>query len=308
MKSTKIAIIGTGAVGATTAYACMMRNIAAEIMLIDIDEAKCKGEVFDLSDALSFSATSKLEQTTFAQAAQADIIIITAGKPQLPGQKRTELLETNSKVLKSIAEKLGVINPKSIVIVASNPVDALTWYAQQIIRLPKNQIIGSGTMLDSQRLRNFIAQKINIAEQSIHVYILGEHGDQQVAALSAGNIAGVALEKYIPMAELKKMAQQTIKKAYDIIDLKKFTCYGVASSVAALCENIIFDNNRVMPTSCYITEYDLCMSMPTVIGASGINQIIKPPLNSEEEDALKRSIKSINANIDILKKEHIDIN
>jgi L-lactate dehydrogenase len=302
MKSTKIAIIGTGSVGATTAYACMMRNIAAEIMLVDIDEAKCKGEVFDLSDALSFSATSKVEQANFAQAAQADIIIITAGKPQLPGQKRTELLETNSKVLKSIAEKLGDINQKSIVIVVSNPVDALTWYAQQIIRLPKNQIIGSGTMLDSQRLRNLIAQKINIAEQSIHVYILGEHGDQQLAALSAGNIAGVPLDKFIPLTELKKMAQQTIKKAYDIIELKKFTCYGVASSVAALCENIIFDNNRVMPTSCYIKEYDLCMSMPTAIGASGIKEIIKPPLSSEEEDALKSSIKSIKANIAILKK------
>lgn len=302
MKSTKIAIIGTGSVGATTAYACMMRNIAAEIMLTDIDEAKCKGEVLDLSDALSFSSTSKIEQATFAQAAQADIIIIAAGKPQLPGQSRTELLTTNSKVLKSIVEKLGSINPNSIVIIVSNPVDALTWYAQQIIRLPKNRIIGSGTMLDSQRLRNLIAQKLNIAEQSIHVYILGEHGDQQVAALWAGNIAETPLDTFIPADELQKMAQQAMKRAYDIIELKKFTCYGVASCVAAICENIIFDTNRILPVSCFIQKDNLCMSMPAAIGSSGIKEIVKPVLSSEEEESLQISIKSIQSSIDFLKK------
>ncbi len=301
MKPTKIAIIGTGSVGATTAYACIMRNIAAQIMLVDVDEKKCKGEVLDLSDALPFSATSKVEQATFTQAAQADIIIIAAGKPQSPGQKRTELLEINGKIVKSIIEKLNPINPKSVIIVVSNPVDPLTWYTQQLIDLPKNQIIGSGTMLDSQRLRNLIAQRLDIGEQSIHAYIIGEHGDKQVAALSAGNIADVPLYTFIPITELQTMAQEAMRRAYEIIELKNCTCYGVASCVAAICENIIFDTKRIIPVSCFIEEYNLCMSMPATIGANGTEEIIKPPLNATEQKELLISIESIRSNINILK-------
>lgn len=298
----KIAIIGTGSVGATTAFTCILRNIAAEIMLVDINDARCKGEVLDLSDTLSFSTTSKIKQATFAQAAQADIIIITAGKPQLVGQNRTELLEINKDVIKSIVTQLGTINPQAIVIMVTNPVDTLTWYAQQLIKLPKNQIFGSGSMLDSERLRHLISCKVNIAEQSIHVYVIGEHGDMQVAALSSGTIAGLPLEQFVSIKELKELAHQAMQKAYNIIELKKFTCYGVASCITALCENIISDTNRIIPVSCYIKEYDLCMNMPATIGATGISQIIKLPLNPEEESALQKALKSLSNNINELKK------
>lgn len=301
MVTTKIAIIGAGSVGSTTAYACMMRNIASEIMLVDVDAASCKGQVLDLSDALSFCATAKIDVATFEQAAQADIIIITAGKPQLQGQTRDKLLAINQGIITSIIEQLGTINSAAVVILATNPVDVMTWHAQQLINLPANQIIGSGTMLDSQRLRNLISQKLNIAEQSIHAYIIGEHGETQVAALSSAHVAGVPIEQLIPIDQLQRLAAQTIKKAYDIIELKKYTCYGVASCIAAMCEDIIFDNNRIIPVSCYIKEYDICMSMPATIGALGVKQIIKPSLDTQEEAQLLLSIKSLQARINTLK-------
>lgn len=301
MTATKIAIIGTGSVGSTTAYACMMRNIASEIMLVDIDAASCKGQMLDLSDALSFSSTAKIDVASFEQAAQADIIIITAGKAQLQGQTREDLLTINKNVVKSVIEQLGAIKNTAVIILATNPVDIMTLYTQKLVNLPACQVIGSGTMLDSQRLRNFIAQKVNIAEQSIHVYIIGEHGDTQVAALSSASIAGVPIKQLISIDQLQQFATQTIKKAYNIIELKGYTCYGVAACIAAMCEDIIFDNNRIMPVSCYIKEYGICMSMPAAIGASGIKQIIKPLLNPQEESDLLLSVKSLQAKINMLK-------
>ena len=303
MHATKIAIIGTGTVGATTAYACMMRNITAELMLVDINEVGCRGELLDLSDALSFCTTSNIKQVSYKQAAQADIIIIAAGKSQKEGQARDELLAANQKVLKSIITELGTVNPQAIVIIITNPVDILTWYAQQLINLPVSQVFGSGTMLDSQRLRNLISQKIKVAEQSIHTYIIGEHGDMQVAALSAGRIAGVPLEQFLNIKELNRLAKEARQKVYEIISCKGCTCYGVASCVAALCEDIIFDQNRIVPVSCYSNQYKVCMSMPAVIGASGIKQILSPPLNSKEQAALTKSIEILQKSLSKLKME-----
>lgn len=290
---TKIAIIGTGSVGATTAYACLMRNITAEIMLVDVDEIDCKGEVLDLSDALSFSQTSKVSQSTLKEAGQADIIIITAGKAQKEGQTRAELLQTNQKIIKQIINDLKPINKNAVLIMVTNPVDTLTWYAQQIANLPKNQIFGSGTLLDSQRLRNFISKEINIAEQSIHAYVLGEHGDSQFAAFSAGRIGGMPLTHFLKQYQLDALAKKAQEKVYEIISCKGCTCYGVAACLAATCENIIFDQNRIMPVSTYIKRFNVCMSMPSAIGATGVKHTIIPPLSSHEEDLLHKSVNKL---------------
>lgn len=286
----KIAIIGTGAVGTTIAYACIMRSICAEIMLVDIDEHKCQGEAMDLADAISFSQTSKVTHSTLKDAAQADIVIFAAGKPQKPGQARTELLDANKSIIKNIAEKLQPINRKSIVIMVTNPVDTLTLYAQSLIKLPKNQIFGSGTLLDSQRLRNLISQKLTIAEESIHAYILGEHGETAFAALSAAHIAGTPLTKLIDPEDLATLVDEAKQKVFNIIACKGFTNYGVASCVAATCENILFDQKRIMPISCYLPEHDICMSVPAAIGAQGVERIFMPTLNHEEEALLKKTV------------------
>ncbi len=301
MHATKIAIIGTGAVGATTAFACMMRNITSELLLVDIKEAGCRGELLDLSDSLSFCRTAQIKQATYKEAAQADIIIIAAGARQREGQTRDQLLETNQQVIKAIIEELGDINPQAIVIIVTNPVDILTWYAQQLIDLPTSQIFGSGTLLDSQRLRNLIAQRVHVAEQSIHAYIIGQHGDHQVAALSAGSIAGTPLTDFLDIKSLRALADEAKQKVYEIISCKGWTCYGVASCVAAVCEDILFDQNRIVPVSCYIDDYKVTISMPAVIGASGIKQIIPPALNSDEQSALEASVKIVQKNLAKLK-------
>lgn len=288
--ATTIAIIGTGAVGTATAYACIMRNVCAEIMLVDIDEHRCQGEAMDLEDALSFSEASKVTRATLQQAAQADIIIIAAGKPQKKGQPRTELLEANQSIIKGIIDQLQPINPKAILIMVTNPVDTLTWYAQKLSKLPKQQVFGSGTLLESQRLRNLISQKVNIAEESIHAYIVGEHGDSAFAVFSAAHIAGSPLTKFLEPAELEKLAAQAKQKVYDIIACKGFTNYGVASCVAATCENIIFDQKRIMPVSYYMPEYDICMSIPAAIGAQGVTQTFMPSLNHDEEALFKKTV------------------
>jgi len=297
MKHSQIAIIGAGAVGSTTAYALMLQNIAADIILVDIDEPRCKGEVLDLSGALSFSGTSAIRSGTSKEAGQAKIIIIAAGARQKPGQSRIDLLQTNKKIVSSVIEKIEPINPDTIIIMVTNPVDILTLHAQNLVKLPKKQVFGSGTFLDTQRLRGIIAEKINIAEQSIHAYILGEHGDTQFPAWSCARVAGIPLLDFPQLTEkdLDFIAEKTRQQAYEIIACKGATYYGIAACVAAICENILFDQKRVLPLSCYIDEFNICLSMPVVLGKNGIEQILSMPLNQQEQESLAYSAKQLRA-------------
>lgn len=290
--ATTIAIIGTGAVGTTVAFACLMRNLCAHILLVDVDQTRCQGEAMDLADALSFSESSSVSQVTLEQAACADIIIITAGKPQKEGQARTELLDCNKAIIKSIFGRLKP-NPNAICIMVTNPVDALTDYAQTLCDLPKEQIFGSGTMLETARLRNLISQRVHIAQESIHVYIIGEHGESGFAVFSQGHIGGKPLTDFLDLQQLENMSEQAKHKVYEIITCKGFTNYGVAACVAATCENILFDQNRIAPISCYIPEYDLCMSVPAAVGARGISGILMPKLNDEEIQKMAISVEKL---------------
>ena len=295
MKQSKVAIIGAGRVGSTIAYALMLRNSAAEIILVDINKALCAGEVDDLSDALSFSSSSSVIAATPEQAAQADIIVITAGKAQEPDQDRIALLDANKKIALSITGSLKNINPNAVIIVVSNPVDVITRIVQETGILPKNQIFGSGTMLDTQRLRGLIAKKVNVAEQSVHVYILGEHGDSQFVAWSDADIGGMPIEQFpgLDQAVLNEMALKARQKAYEIIKCKGSTYYGVATCVAAYCENILFNQRRVMPVSTWIEKLSVCLSMPCVIGQKGIEQVVDIPLNEKEGKELQESAQKL---------------
>ncbi len=291
MKHSTIAIIGAGAVGSTTAYAIMLQNIIAELVLIDIDEKRCLGEILDLSDALSFCVASKIRRGAAEDARNADIIIIAAGIRQKPGQKRIELIEANKKIVTSIINNIKPINPHAIIIMVTNPVDILTLCAQESAGLPRNQVFGSGTFLDTQRLRGLIAKKLNIAEQSINAYILGEHGDSQFPAWSSAHADGRLLLS-IPQFNKNKLdaiAQETRDRAYEIIAFKGATYFGIAACVASMCESIIFDQKRIMPLSYFIEDFGVCLSMPTVLGEKGIEQIIPIPLNEEEKELLQQS-------------------
>lgn len=295
MKQSTIAIVGAGVVGSTTAYTLMMHNLASEILLVDIHDIKCKGEVYDLSDALSFSSTATIKQASLAQAGQANIAIITAGIAQKPGQSRVDLLRTNHAVITSVIEGMKPLNKDLIIIVVTNPIDILTYVVQEISGLPRNQIFGSGTMLDTQRLRNLISTHIQVAEESIHVHVLGEHGDSQFVAWSSGHIAGISLADYpgLDMQILQQFSEQTKAKAYDIIACKGSTAFGVASCIAAYCTNILFNTNRITTVSNYVSEYNLCLSTPAPLGASGVLYSIIPPLNIQEKTLLDLSAKTV---------------
>lgn len=294
MKKSKIAIIGAGNVGSTTAYAIMLNDIASEILLVDINETRCIGEVYDLADALSLSHTSSIKKSSLQEAAQADIIIVTAGKNQKTGQDRTELLTFNKQVITDIFTKLKP-HKDAIVIIVSNPVDVLTYHAQQFSDLPHTQIIGSGTYLDTLRLRGYIAQKVGIAEQSVQAYILGEHGDTQFPAWSSAHVAGIPIGNFKELDDkaLDNIAQETRTKAYEIIQCKGATFFGIAACVADICENILFNQKRVMPLSVFLEKFGVCLSLPVVLGAHGVEQILHVPLDAHEQKQLEQSASAL---------------
>ena len=223
------------------------------------------------------------------------IIIIAAGAQQKPGQKRTELVDTNKKIIATIIQEITPLQKEAIIIMVTNPVDLLTLHAQHLAGLPRNQVFGSGTFLDTQRLRGILAQELNIAEQSIHAYILGEHGQTQFPAWSCARIAGIPLLDF-PQFDQKKMAliaQQTRDKVQEIIACKQATYYGIATCVTAICQTIIFDQKRVTPLSVYIERFKVCLSLPTVLGENGIEQILEPPLDKDEQEKLAYSAEQL---------------
>lgn len=295
MKHSTIAIIGAGSVGSTTAYALLLKNIAAEIILVDVNEVRCRGEILDLSDALSFDGTSKIRLGNAQDASQADIIVIAAGKPQSPGEKRLELLNANKPIFEAIFSAIKPINPHAIVIIVTNPLDLMTHYAQSLTDLPRNQVFGTGTFLDTLRLRGIITEKTGVACESVDAYILGEHGDLQFPAWSSAQIAGIPIADYpgIQKKDLNDIADTVKNKAYEIISCKGSTFFGIAACVARICEAIVFDQKLVMPLSTYIPEYKMCLSMPVILGENGIEKILPIPLDSDEQKKLIDSIEQL---------------
>lgn len=292
----RVAVIGVGAVGATTAYCIMMRNIASEIILVDVCQERCLGEVFDLSDAIPACSTSRVTLGTLKEAGLADIVVITAGARRKPTQTRLDLIKINQKIVADVINQMVPINPKAVLVVVSNPVDIMTFWTQRLANLPRQQIFGSGTYLDTQRLRGYISDKLGISQQSIDAYILGEHGDSQFPVWSSAQIAGVPLRNFEGMTaeELDRLAQAAKQKGQDIITLKEATFYGIASCVTDICESIIFNQKRVFPVSTYNEELGVCLSMPSVIGENGIEQILSVPLDDQEKAKLANSAQKLN--------------
>lgn len=295
MKQPVIAIIGAGAVGATVAYSLIMHALAAKIIMVDIDEKKCEGEVKDLKDALAISSISGIMSGSLKEASQADIIIITAGIAQKPGQTRFEILKTNHEVIGSLIHDMKPFKKSSIIIVVSNPVDVLTRYVQEIAGLPQNQVFGSGTLLDTLRLRGLLAEHLSVHPQSVDAYVLGEHGDSQFVPWSLARIGGSPLASFsLNQKTLDALAVTVQNKAYDIIACKGFTAFGVATSVALYCKAITTDSKQIYPVSCFIKELGVCLSMPVVLGAQAVEQIIRPPLLAHEQEKLIQSAAILN--------------
>ncbi len=295
MKHSKIAIIGAGTVGSTIAYTLLLKTITAEVILVDIDQTRCHGEILDLSDAMAFNGTSMIRAGTPTDASQADIIIITAGKPQNPGETRLDLFTTNKAIITDIFTSIKPINPQAIIIMVTNPLDPLTMLAQKLSDLPTHQVFGTGTFLDTLRLRGLIAQKTDVAIESVNAYVVGEHGDSQCAVWSSADIAGKPITQFpgIQQKDLDIIAQQVKDKAYEIIQCKGSTAFGIAACVTKICEAIIFNQKIVIPLSTYIKDYKTCLSMPAILGENGIEKILSMTLNDNEQKIVSDSAQQL---------------
>ncbi len=298
-KGQKIAIIGAGNVGSSAAYALIIKNIVSEINIIDLNEEKSKGEVMDIADGLSFVETGNIIGADFKDARDADIIIITAGQRQQPGDTRLNLVDKNKKVIESIFKKIGKIKKDAIIIVVSNPVDVLAYHAQKITGLPPAQVIGSGTALDTSRLRTKLAKEFNVSTKNIHGYIFGEHGDSEFIAWSSITVGGIPIKEIKGFNDkvAKKIEKEINRKAYEIIGLKGSTYYGIGLTVANIVEAIIYDQHLVLPVSSMVKNWngvsDLYIGSLAIIGRNGVAGHWPLKLNSEEKKKLKKSAKII---------------
>ncbi|KAI8888182.1 L-lactate dehydrogenase B [Backusella circina FSU 941] len=290
----KVAIVGAGAVGASLAYGLMFKNVCSEIMIVDINPEIVRAQILDLADAACISHT-KVRGATPEEAGQADVIVITAGAKQKDGEPRTKLIERNYRVLSNVIGGMQPIRKDAVILMVANPVDILTHIACQISKLPRNQVFGSGTFLDTIRLCVELGHVFDVNPKAIHAYVLGEHGDSQMIAWDAATIGGKPLNNFPEMASLDKEAvSRTVAgKAMEIIRLKGATFYGIGACAADLVETVLLNKRMIHPVSVYVERLGVTLSMPAKIGWEGIQEVYEVPLNEEEEARLQISAKTL---------------
>ncbi|AUS96443.1 L-lactate dehydrogenase [Clostridium thermosuccinogenes] len=300
----KITVVGAGFVGSTTAYTLMLSGLVSEIVLIDINKDKAEGEVMDMNHGMPFVRPVKIYQGSYSDCAGSDIIIISAGANQKPGETRIDLVYKNTEIFKSIIGEILKYNTDCILLVVTNPVDILTYVTYKISGFPKNRVIGSGTVLDTARLRYLIGDHVNIDTRNVHAYIIGEHGDTEVAAWSTASIGNIPMDKYCedcrncPENIRRQDIYNEVKNAaYKIIEKKGATYYAVALAVRRIVEAILRNENSILTVSSLLEgQYginDICLSLPTVVNHSGIVRILDMPLDDTEMELLKKSANSL---------------
>lgn len=300
----KITIVGAGFVGSTTAYTLMISGLISELVLIDINKNKTEGEVMDLNHGIPFVTPVRVYAGDYADCTGSDIIIIAAGANQKPGESRINLLQRNTAIFKDIIEKIIKFNTSCILLIVTNPVDILTYIALKLSGFPANRVIGSGTVLDTARFRYLIANHAGVDARNVHAYIIGEHGDTEVAAWSLTSIAGITLEMYCQKCGIcdnnvsRNDIYENVKNAaYNIIERKGATYYAVALAVRRIVEAIIRDENSILTVSSKIDNFyginDVCLSLPTVVNKNGIERVIEVPLSTHEKDMLLESARSL---------------
>lgn len=301
-RPSKIAIVGAGAVGTAVAYACAMRGDARTIVLQDINKAKVEAEALDIAHGIQFTPSGSVEGSDDVEIVRgSDLVIVTAGAKQKPGQSRLELAESTVGLMKTIVPRLQEVAPDAVFMFITNPVDVVTYAALKITGLPRNQVFGSGTVLDTSRLRYLVSQHTGVATQNIHAYIAGEHGDSEVALWSSAEIGNVPLEHWGPTldgghfdAALRKaIAQDVVQSAYKIIDGKGATNYAIGLAAANIAGAVLRDENRVLTISTLLEDWegisDVCMAAPTIVGRAGAGRVLNPPLTLNERDGLTAS-------------------
>ncbi len=297
--SNNIILIGDGAVGSSYAFALVTQNIGNEIGIIDVDANKAKGDAIDLSDALAYTAPKRIYNATYDDVRYADLIVITAGTAQKPGESRLDLVSRNLKIMKDIIDQIVLRDYSGLILVASNPVDILTYAAQKFSGLPTNKVFGSGTSLDSARFRQAIGHHLGVDPRNVHGYILGEHGDTEFPVWSHTNIGGLSIFEWIKIhpslddEQLLNIFFQVRDAAGTIIDLKGSTYYGIASALARITKAIFDNEHSILPLSCYLDgqygQHDCYIGVPAIINRQGIVSIIEMELNESETNKMNLS-------------------
>ena len=304
MKKGKVVLVGTGFVGMSMAYAMLNRGGVNELILIDIDKDKTIGEEMDLSHGLPFAPQKMvIKAGDYDECKDAEVVVITAGIAQKPGQTRLELTETNTKIMKSITKSIMASGFNGVIVVASNPVDIMTYVVAKVSGLPKNKVIGSGTVLDTARLRYIMAEYLNVSSKNIHAYVMGEHGDSSFvpwnhAYVGCKKISDVMKDNNHPMDDLEKIHKDVVNAAYEIINKKKATYYGIGVALSRLVKAILEDEHGILTVSAYLKdgEYgqdDIYIGVPAIICSDGIREVVNLDLTDEEQAKLDESCKII---------------
>ncbi|MDK2980540.1 MAG: L-lactate dehydrogenase [Chloroflexota bacterium] len=296
----KIAIIGAGKVGTTFAYALMLNGLAGEIVLIDMDKERTEGEVMDLNHAVPLSNPVRIWNGDYPDVADANIVVISAGSAQRPGETRLDLLKRNIAIFRQILPQVLKYNQEAMLLIATNPVDILSYASWKMTGLPSQRVIGSGTVLDTARFRSMISNRFTLDARNVHAFIVGEHGDSEVAIWSSANIAGIPLTDFcqqigcdIDAKDREQMAKDVRNAAYEIIKRKGATFYAVGVGLARIVESILRDQHSVLSISNLVPGYygieDVYLSLPAILGESGVEKILKLNLDEKETAELQHS-------------------
>lgn len=302
MEKGKVVLVGTGFVGMSMAYAMLNRGGVNELVLIDIDKDKTIGEEMDLSHGLPFAPQKMIIKAgDYDECKDAEVVVITAGIAQKPGQTRLELAETNTKIMKSITKSIMASGFNGVIVVASNPVDLMTYVVAKVSGLPKNQVFGSGTVLDTARLRYVTADYLDVSSKNIHAYVMGEHGDSSFvpwkhAYVGCKKIEDVMKDRNLPVEKLEDLHKAVVDAAYEIIEKKKATYYGIGVALTRIVKAIIENENSILTVSTYLKngEYgqdDVYIGVPAIINSKGVRELLNLDLNSEEQAKLDNSCK-----------------
>lgn len=303
MKKGKVVLVGTGFVGMSMAYSMLNRGGIEELVLIDIDKEKTKGEEMDLSHGLPYAPQKMVIQAgDYQDCKDAQVVVITAGVAQKPGQTRLELAEVNTKIMKQITQSIMASGFDGIIIVASNPVDLMAYVVWKVSGLPKNRVIGSGTVLDTARLRYLMADYLKISSKNVHAYIMGEHGDSSFvpwdhAYVGCKRVKDIMKDGNHPMENLKKIHEGVVNAAYEIINKKKATYYGIGMALNRLVRAILDDENSILTVSTYLEnqygQNDIYIGVPAILNRDGVRELIELNLNEYEQEKLNTSCKLI---------------
>lgn len=309
---TRVAVVGAGNVGATFAYALLMSGLAAEIVLIDNNASKAEGEAMDLNHAVPLAQVARVWAGGYEDCAGAAVTVITAGSAQRPGETRLNLVQRNAAIFQDIVSNIVRYNPEGIILVATNPVDVLSYASWKFSGLPPSRVIGSGTILDTARFRYLLSQAFEVDPRSVHAYIIGEHGDSEVPAWSLAHIAGMQISRYCELNGMKcreemleEIFAQTRDAAYRIIERKGATYYAIAAGLVRIVEAILRDQSTVLSVSSLINDFqgidDVYLSLPCIVDRGGVERFIRLDLDEKEVDGLRHSAEVLHGIIRELK-------